>query len=158
MTACRDTACRVRQCTGRHRGCFGHGMPCPYFIDSPFTFPFSVFRLAYPPPPLCPSKLGGRAKRRGYAVKKNGERRTGSEETYPLRSFAPRPPISEGQSGWAPETRNLKPGPPALPLRHKEHILRRTEHASTPLCTPRYTMCPIIHDYAHALPCVRRMV
>ena len=43
----------------------------------------------------------GKAKRRGY-VKKNGERMSG--ETYPLRSFAPRPPDSEGQSSGVPET------------------------------------------------------
>ena len=60
----RDTACRVCQCKGRHRGCFGHGVPCPYFIASPLSFHLSVFRLSSPP--LCPPKLGGRAKRRGY--------------------------------------------------------------------------------------------
>ena len=34
--------------------------------------------------------------------------------------------------------RHLKPETrlPALPLRHKEHMLRRTEHTPTPLCTP----------------------
>ena len=33
-------------------------MPCPYFIDSPFTFPFVI-------PLLCPSKLGAKRVFRG---------------------------------------------------------------------------------------------
>ena len=97
MTVCRDTACRVRQCKGRHRGCFGHGMPCPPMhrliswmfrtrhavsLLHRFTFHVSVFPFPFIIPPLCPSKLGGRAKRRGY-VKKNRERMSGERGNIP---------------------------------------------------------------------------
>ena len=55
-----DTACRV---------------PTTSLHLSHFRFPFVI-------PQLCPSKLGGRAKRRGY-VKKNRERMSGERGNIP---------------------------------------------------------------------------